>query len=181
MTWPDMSIWANSETGNRKRISVRHPRKGFRSHKPIAAILFLRCNKFLCFVNTFNEEMSKVIFLRLDPRSSGQLGPLLAGDGHEIHVERENAPIGLIRGSCAVFIGGMAEGYLPVVRRLRALDANLCVVVIARMAEMQDWLDAIEAGATDYWPAPFEPSQVRTLIAPVVDAKPVEARAAITA
>ena len=110
--------------------------------------------------------MAKVIFLKLDPRSSGQLGPLLAGDGHEVHVERENAPIGLVRGSSAVFIGGTAESYLPVIRRLRALDANLCLVVVARLAETQDWLDAIEAGATDYWPAPFEPSHVRTLIAP---------------
>jgi hypothetical protein len=125
--------------------------------------------------------MAKVIFLRLDPRSSGQLGPLLAGDGHEIHVEKENAPIGLIRGSSAVFIGGMAEGYLPVVRRLRALDANLCVVVVARMAEMQDWLDAIEAGATDYWPAPFEPTQVRTLIAPAASQKPLDSKAAVHA
>jgi hypothetical protein len=110
--------------------------------------------------------MAKVIFLKLDPRSSGQLGPLLAGDGHEIHVERENAPIGLVRGCSAVFIGGTAESYLPVVRRLRALDAHLCLVVVARMAETQDWLDAIEAGATDYWPAPFEPTHVRALIAP---------------
>ncbi|HVV44358.1 MAG TPA: hypothetical protein VHC72_04110 [Bryobacteraceae bacterium] len=125
--------------------------------------------------------MAKVIFLRLDPRSAGQLGPLLAEDGHEIHVEKDNAPIGLIRGSSAVFLGGTAEGYLPVLRRLRALDANLCVVVIARAAETQDWLDAIEAGATDYWPAPFEPSQVRTLIAPAVEQKSIDIRAAIHA
>jgi len=102
-------------------------------------------------------------------------------DGHEICIEKENAAIKLIRGSSAVFVGGGAESYLPVVRRLRALDAHLCVVVIARNADTQDWLDAIEAGATDYWPAPFEPSQVRTLIAPAVNAglagKSVSARA----
>ncbi|HEU5021162.1 MAG TPA: hypothetical protein VFT60_04705 [Bryobacteraceae bacterium] len=115
--------------------------------------------------------MAKVIFLRLDPRSSGQLEPLLAGDGHEIHVEKENAPIGLVRGSAAVFIGGMAESYLPVIRRLRALDSNLCLVVVARLADTQDWLNAIEAGATDYWPAPFEPSHVRSLITPIAGSK----------
>jgi len=129
--------------------------------------------------------MANVILLRLDPRSSAQLGPLLAGDGHEVHIERENAPIGLIRGSSAVFIGGTAEGYLPVLRRLRALDANLCLVVIARMADTHDWLNAIEAGATDYWPAPFEASQVRTLIAPAVVAvnpgKPASASASTCA
>jgi DNA-binding response OmpR family regulator len=111
-----------------------------------------------------------VIFLGLDPRSSGQLRPLLTADGHEIHVENENAAIALIRGSSAVFIGGAAESYLPLVRRLRALDAKLCLVVIARNADTQDWMDAIEAGATDYWPAPFEPSQVRMLIGPTAAA-----------
>jgi hypothetical protein len=141
-------------------------------------ILAPQCNKSLMLINSVNEQMANVIFLRLDPRSAGQLGPLLEGDGHEIHVERENAPVGLIRDSSAVFIGGVAESYLPVLRRLRALDANLCVVVIARMADTQDWLNVIEAGATDYWPAPFEASQVRMLIPPVVSLKSIEARSA---
>lgn len=112
--------------------------------------------------------MARVIFLRLDPRSSAQLGPLLMADGHDIHVERESAPIGVVRGSSAVFIGGVADSYLPVLRRLRALDPKLCLVVIARVPDTQSWLDAIEAGATDYWPAPFEASQVRALIEPAM-------------
>jgi DNA-binding response OmpR family regulator len=110
--------------------------------------------------------VEKIIFLRLDPRSVAQLGQLLRGDGHEIHIEKETAPIGLVRGATAVFLGGPAESYLPLVRRLRALDPNLCIVVVTRAADTRDWLDSIEAGATDYWPAPFEPSQVRTLISP---------------
>jgi DNA-binding NtrC family response regulator len=142
-------------------------------------ILVLRCNKNIVFVNTLSEEMARVIFLRLDPRSSAQLGPLLMADGHEIHVERESAPIGVVRGSSAVFIGGVAEGYLPVLRRLRALDGKLCLVVIARAPDTQSWLDAIEAGATDYWPAPFEASQVRALIEPATKPRDYPPAAAV--
>ena len=105
------------------------------------------------------------MFRKLDPRSAAQLGELRADDGHDVHIEKESAPIGLIRAASAVFIGGAAEQYLPIVRRLRALDVTLCVVVVTRMSDTQSWLNAIEAGATDYWLAPFEPSQVRMLIA----------------
>jgi DNA-binding NtrC family response regulator len=114
--------------------------------------------------NPSERRMARVIFLRLDPRSLTQLGNLLTGDGHEVYSEKESAPIGLIRGASAVFIGGAAEHYLPVVRRLRALDPNLCVVVVARTADTGEWLDAIEAGATDYWAGPLEPNQVRMLV-----------------
>ncbi|HVW08340.1 MAG TPA: hypothetical protein VHC90_07140 [Bryobacteraceae bacterium] len=123
--------------------------------------------------------MARVIFLRLDPRSSAQLGPLLTADGHEVLVERESAPIGVVRGSSAVFIGGVAESYLPVLRRLRALDANLCLVVITRTLDTESWLNAIEAGATDYWPASMEACHVRTLIAPAVKERAFAAAASL--
>ncbi|HEY3441126.1 MAG TPA: hypothetical protein VGK29_10260 [Paludibaculum sp.] len=50
------------------------------------------------------------------------------------------------------------------------------VVVVSRLPETDDWLDALEAGATDYCAAPFEPVQLRWLL----DAhmRPRQARAA---
>src|SRR5690349_16380324 len=104
MTWPVVSICARRLAGSRRRVSQRQLAKGFRSHKPIALILVPRCNIYLRIVNSFNEEMAKVIYLQLDPRSAGQLGPLLAEDRHAIHVEKDNAPIGQIRASSAVLL-----------------------------------------------------------------------------
>ena len=50
------------------------------------------------------------------------------------------------------------------------------VVVVSRLPETDDWLDALEAGAADYCAAPFEPAQLRWLL----DAhmRPRQARAA---
>lgn len=50
------------------------------------------------------------------------------------------------------------------------------VVVVSRLPETNDWLDALEAGAADYCAAPFEPIQLRWLL----DAhmRPRQARAA---
>lgn len=50
------------------------------------------------------------------------------------------------------------------------------VIVVSRLPETDDWLDALEAGAADYCAAPFEPLQLRWLL----DAhmRPRQARAA---
>lgn len=42
--------------------------------------------------------------------------------------------------------------------------AKLPVVVVSRLPEVSDWLDALEAGAADYCAAPFEPTQLRWLL-----------------
>ena len=47
-----------------------------------------------------------------------------------------------------------AEGHMT---RLR-------VIAVSRLPEVQEWLDAIELGAIDYFAPPFEQSQVRWLI-----------------
>ena len=46
------------------------------------------------------------------------------------------------------------------VRRLRISAPDAAVVVVSRHPEVSDWLDSMEAGATDYCAAPFEPSQL---------------------
>ena len=50
------------------------------------------------------------------------------------------------------------------------------VVVVSRLPETDDWLDALEAGATDYCAAPFEPVQLRWLLE--AHMRPRQARAA---
>ena len=38
------------------------------------------------------------------------------------------------------------------------------VIAVSRLPEVQEWLDALELGAIDYFAPPFEQSQVRWLI-----------------
>ena len=42
--------------------------------------------------------------------------------------------------------------------------AQLRVIAVSRLPEVQEWLDALELGAIDYFAPPFEQSQVRWLM-----------------
>ena len=108
--------------------------------------------------------MARVVFSGLELSAAEQLASLLAVDGHEIQREKDD-PIGELLNANIVFIGGEPEQYLPVLRRVRAVDSALCFVVIAGYPDTSEWLHALDAGATDYWGIPFDLKQVRSLIA----------------
>ena len=107
--------------------------------------------------------MARVIFLQLDQGNASHLKQLLSGD-HEILCERYDAPIGRIGSATVVFLGGLAESYLPLLRRLRAADSQLPLIVVARSPDTQEWLAALESGTTDYLLAPFDSAVVRSLM-----------------
>jgi len=50
------------------------------------------------------------------------------------------------------------------VSELRSVKPDVSIVVVSRLPEVSDWLDSIEAGATDYCAAPFENSQVKWIV-----------------
>ena len=109
--------------------------------------------------------MAKVVFSGLEPRIADQLAQLLAVDGHEIQRQKNTAPIKHVLGADVVFASGEPVQYLSLLRRVRAINGSLCFVVIARFPVLTGWLEAIEAGATDYWSTPFVLLQVRSLVA----------------
>lgn len=51
-----------------------------------------------------------------------------------------------------------------VLRQVLSLYRDVPVVVVSRLPEMEDWLNALEAGAADYLAAPFETIQLRWLL-----------------
>jgi DNA-binding NtrC family response regulator len=69
-----------------------------------------------------------------------------------------------------VFLGGNWRSARQI---LRSADAP--VVVVSRQPEVSDWLDAIEAGATDYCAPPFEPTHLRWILESVGKARAVAA------
>lgn len=50
------------------------------------------------------------------------------------------------------------------VSELRSAKPETPIVVVSRHAEVSDWLDSIEAGATDYCAAPFESFQLKWVL-----------------
>lgn len=110
--------------------------------------------------------MARVTFSGLDTKASAQLAQLLASEGHEVHREAPAVALQDLLSSDIIFMGGERDEYLALLRRLRAEDPNLPVVVIARVPETSEWLDVLDAGATDYCVPPFDMRQIRSLIAP---------------
>jgi ActR/RegA family two-component response regulator len=53
---------------------------------------------------------------------------------------------------------------VSLVSELRSAKPDASIVVVSRYPEVSDWLDSIEAGATDYCAAPFEKSQVKWIV-----------------
>jgi DNA-binding response OmpR family regulator len=53
---------------------------------------------------------------------------------------------------------------VSVVSGLRNAKPEAQIVVVSRHPEVADWLDSIEAGASDYCAAPFESAQVRWIL-----------------
>ena len=53
---------------------------------------------------------------------------------------------------------------IETVTKLRETKPEAPIVVVSRHPEVSDWLDSIEAGASDYCAAPFETAQVQWIL-----------------
>jgi DNA-binding NtrC family response regulator len=67
-------------------------------------------------------------------------------------------------GAELVFCSSLRKRYLAFLEAVARFKPNLPVVVVSRVPEVADWLDAIEAGASDYCAAPFETNQIQWIL-----------------
>ena len=105
--------------------------------------------------------MAKVILIGLDQATAIQIGYALATENHDITVISDSIPAHEILDADIVFVGNKL---IHLLRKVRNVRPDLPLVVVARIPETEEWLDALEAGATDYCAAPFEPKQFRWLL-----------------
>lgn len=63
-----------------------------------------------------------------------------------------------------VFAGGEPGYYMTLLKRVREVRPTMPFVVVTRMPETTEWLDALEAGATDYCSAPLDMRQLHWLM-----------------
>jgi CheY-like chemotaxis protein len=111
-----------------------------------------------------NILMAKVLLIGLEQSTANQIGRALAIERHEIENKPQNTPIQDVVKADIVFAGGDRKTYISLLRSIRKTRPALPFVVVTRIPETSDWLDALEAGATDYCSAPFEPRQIRWLM-----------------
>jgi DNA-binding response OmpR family regulator len=108
--------------------------------------------------------MAKVVLIGLEQSAARQIGRALSTGRHEIHQKPKSTTADELVGADIVFAGGDQSQYLNLLRRVRQSHPSLPFVVVTRLPETSDWLDALEAGATDYCSAPFEPRQINWLM-----------------
>jgi DNA-binding response OmpR family regulator len=66
--------------------------------------------------------------------------------------------------SDAVFISGEDPDFRGTIQEIRDTEPSVPVIVVTRKTGTERWLDALDAGATDYCGAPFERTQVRWIM-----------------
>lgn len=108
--------------------------------------------------------MAKVVLVGLEQSAAKQIGRALSSECHEIQYNSKNITIDDLIDADIVFAGGDQTQYLTLLRRIRASRPTLPFVVVTHRPETSGWLDALEAGATDYCTAPFEPRQISWLM-----------------
>lgn len=108
--------------------------------------------------------MAKVVLIGLEQGTANQIERALEAEHHQISNKKENTPANDVLDADIVFAGGDEKRYMPLLRSVRRARPDLPFVVVTRIPETSHWLDALEAGATDYCAAPFEARQLRWLM-----------------
>ena len=108
--------------------------------------------------------MAKVVFVGVEPGSGHSDRQSLAVERHQVEQKSGDAVLHDLLDADIVFAGGEPKHYLALLRDVREERPTLPFVVVTRVPETREWLDALEAGATDYCSAPFENRQINWLM-----------------
>ncbi len=108
--------------------------------------------------------MAKVVLIGLEQAAAGQICRALAVESHQIEQQPQNVFIRDVLDADIVFAGGEPDHYMPLLKRVREARPSMPFVVVTRMPETREWLDALEAGATDYCAVPIETRQLHWLM-----------------
>jgi DNA-binding response OmpR family regulator len=108
--------------------------------------------------------MAKIVTVGLEKSAASQLGRALGSEAHQIAHKTKATTVADVVDADIVFANGDGKSYLTLLRQIREALPALPFVVVTRIPEISDWLDALEAGATDYCSAPFEPKHIGWLM-----------------
>jgi len=108
--------------------------------------------------------MARVIFIGVESAEAAQIARALAVERHQLEQKPKTSGADDLLDADIVFAGGDPIYYLSLLREVRESRPGLPFVVVTRVPETKEWLDALEAGATDYCSAPFENRQINWLM-----------------
>ncbi len=108
--------------------------------------------------------MANVLLLGLDPSIANQIAGEILNEGHHVECRPAGANLSETAYADVLFVSGQHRDALLFVREVRSVRPKQPVIVVARLPETALWIDALEAGATDYCAGPFEPVQIRWIM-----------------
>jgi DNA-binding response OmpR family regulator len=114
--------------------------------------------------------MAKIFLIGLEQEAAGQICRALTVGRHQVEHQSKGVPVRElvlnpeILDADIVFAGGEPAWYLTLLKRVREARPALPFVVVTRTGETDEWLDALEAGATDYCSVPIEARQLHWLM-----------------
>lgn len=108
--------------------------------------------------------MANIVLVGLEQTPFADQIYSVLSDGHRIKHCPEEMLIQDLGNADIVFASGESTRYLPLLKRVRDSQPQLPFVVVTRVPEIKDWLDALEAGATDYCAEPVEPRHLHWLM-----------------
>jgi DNA-binding response OmpR family regulator len=108
--------------------------------------------------------MANVLLIGLEQATAAQISRALAVERHRIDQKPASIAVRDMMDVDIIFAGGDPSQYLTLLRRVREERPALPFVVVTRIPETTAWLDALEAGATDYCSSPFESRQIHWLM-----------------
>jgi DNA-binding NtrC family response regulator len=123
-------------------------------------------------MNNSNDNHLHALLFGLNEELAGELLQPLT-NFCQIHSEDEC--LNAVAASPAQIIFCGAD--IQTVTKLRETKPHAPIVVVSRHPEVADWLDSIEAGATDYCAAPFETAQMKWILETSMRNAPVQATA----
>ncbi len=109
-----------------------------------------------------NREMAaKMVFFGLAENVATDLKRVVANGRHVVYSYPLSSVTGCLDviealGAELVFCSAEPECYRPLLEAIRQKKPGLPLVVVSMRPEVSQWVDTLEAGATDYCSPPFE-------------------------
>jgi DNA-binding NtrC family response regulator len=108
--------------------------------------------------------MAKIVLIGLEQAETEQICRAFGDANHQIEDQPPDVVIQKLLDADIVFAGGKPVHYMSLLSRVRGARPTLPFIVVARIPDTREWLDALEAGATDYCSAPIETRQLQWLL-----------------
>lgn len=114
-------------------------------------------------------KSARIVLFGLEGPLGSELESVLIQQSQEVYLQPFRSPKECLSaierlGIDLVFISSDRDRYLALLEVVGRDKPDLPVVVVSRTPEVSEWLDAIEAGASDYCAAPFETSHIQWIL-----------------